>query len=446
MRSVPATLADLIAPSGCEIRRDHLRLDGHYARVLAVTAYPRLVSPGWLSLLVESDLPIELSLHVRPLASADMVRALGVQIARLQSSRLAALRGERVADPEREIALEDAERLRERLQRGEERLFAVSLYLLLRAKSPRELDELTRRVEEQLDALLAHSRRALWEQERGFVSCLPEARDALLVPRNLDTSALAATLPFVGPSMAMETGMLVGLAGAGQTPVLLDPFDRSLDNANLVVIAPAGAGKSFFCKLLVLRQLINGTDCIAVDPENEYRPLAEAAGGQVVRLAASSAHHLNPFDLPLGCTERPARETGGRRGRSAGRAGDRAARPARSHAVRARASRSGQPARSTTTSEPCSTAPFTGPTRGRASPPTWPPMAGPHRCWAICGHVLATCLVRWPPAWPCVSTATSRARSSPACSLDRRTSSSTGRWWSSTSSSSTTSCARWPST
>jgi conjugal transfer ATP-binding protein TraC len=292
------TLADLIAPSAYEIRRDHVRLDGHYARVLAVTAYPRLVSPGWLSLLVESDLPIELSLHVRPLASADMVRALGVQIARLQSSRLAALRGERVGDPEREIALEDAERLRERLQRGEERLFAVSLYLLLRAKSPRDLDELTRRVEEQLDALLAHSRRALWEQERGFVSCLPQAQDALLVPRNLDTSALAATLPFVGPSLAMETGMLAGVAGAGQTPVLLDPFDRSLDNANQVVIAPAGAGKSFFCKLLALRQLVNGTDCIVVDPEDEYRPLAEAVGGQVIRLAASSAHQLNPFDLP----------------------------------------------------------------------------------------------------------------------------------------------------
>jgi hypothetical protein len=197
------SLADLIAPSGCEVRWDHLRLDGQYARALAVTAYPRLVGPGWLGLLVESDLPVELSLHVRPLASADMVRALGVQIARLQASRLAALRGERVADPEREIALEDAERLRERLQRGQERLFAVGLYLLLRAKTLHQLDELTRRVEEQLDALLAHSRRALWEQEQGFRGCLPEGRDQLLVPRNLDTSALAATLPFVGPSLAM---------------------------------------------------------------------------------------------------------------------------------------------------------------------------------------------------------------------------------------------------
>jgi hypothetical protein len=291
-------LADLIAPSGCEVRADHLRLDGQYARVLVVTAYPRLVSPGWLSLLVETDLPIEASVYVQPLASAEMVRILGIQIARLQSSRLAALRGERVADPEREIALEDAERLRERLQRGEERLFSVSLYLLVRAKSVRQLDELTRRVEEQLDALLAHSRRALWEQERGFRSCLPEARDQLMVSRNLDTSALAATLPFVGPSLTMDSGMLVGLASTSQTPVLLDPFDRSLDNANLVVVAPAGAGKSFFCKLLMLRQLINDTDCIAIDPENEYSRVAEAADGQVVRLAASSAHRINPFDLP----------------------------------------------------------------------------------------------------------------------------------------------------
>jgi conjugal transfer ATP-binding protein TraC len=291
-------LADLVAPSSYEIRTDHLRLDGQYVRALAVTAYPRLVTPGWLSILAESDLPIELSVHVRSLASADMVRALSLQVARLQSSRLAQLRGERIADPEREIALEDAERLRERLQRGEERLFAVSLYLLLRAKSRRELDEFTRRAEQQLDALLAHSRRALWEQDRGFLSCLPEAVDALLVPRNLDTSAVAATLPFVGPSLAMESGMLYGVATHKQAPVILDPFDQSLDNANLVVVAPAGSGKSFSSKLLALRQLVNGTHCIAVDPEDEYRAVAEAVGGQVIRLAASSSHRLNPFDLP----------------------------------------------------------------------------------------------------------------------------------------------------
>src|SRR5260370_19590469 len=96
----------------------------------------------------------------------------------------------------------------------------------------------------------------------------------------------------------MDSGMLVGLARTSQTPVVLDPFDRSLDNANLAVIAPAGSGKSFFCKLLMLRQLCSGSECIAIDPENEYGRVAEAADGQVVRLAASSAHRINPFDLP----------------------------------------------------------------------------------------------------------------------------------------------------
>jgi len=81
------------------------------------------------------------------------------------------------------------------------------------------------------------------EQDRGFLSCLPEAVDALLVPRNLDTSAVAATLPFVGPSLAMESGMLYGVATHKQAPVILDPFDQSLDNANLVVVAPAGAAR-----------------------------------------------------------------------------------------------------------------------------------------------------------------------------------------------------------
>jgi len=309
------TLADLVAPGACEVRADHLRLDGQYARVLAVTLYPRTVTPGWLAPLVEGDLPIEVSVHVRPLQSADMVRALGQQIARLQSSRLAQARGERIADPEREIALEDAERLRDRLQRGDERIFSVSLYILVRGSTRRELDELTRRVETQLDGMLAHSRRAHWEQERGFRSCLPEGRDQLLVSRNLDTSALAATLPFVGSSLSMERGVLYGMAPRTQAPIIVDPFDDTLDNYHPVVIAPSGSGKSYFVKLMALRTLIVGVDYLVVDPEDEYRALAQEVGGQLVRLAPSSPQHINPLDLVL---PEPSAEVGGPDGVLAG--------------------------------------------------------------------------------------------------------------------------------
>jgi hypothetical protein len=292
------TLADLIAPAGAEIRRDHLQLDAHYARVLVVTGYPRTVAAGWLAPLVEElDMPLEFSLHVRPLTSADMVRALGVQIAKLESSRRVDVLAQRITDPERDIGLEDAERLRNALQRGDERVFSVSLYLLLRAPSRRTLDEATRRIETQLDGLLTHSRVALFEQERGFRSCLPEGRDRLLVPRNLDTSSLAISLPLTSSSLVMERGVLYGVAAQSQSPIIIDPFDSSFLNYNLAVIAPSGSGKSYFTKLLALRHLVAGTEFLVIDPEDEYRAVSDAVGGMVVRLAASSPHRLNPLDL-----------------------------------------------------------------------------------------------------------------------------------------------------
>jgi conjugal transfer ATP-binding protein TraC len=292
------TLADLVAPAGADVRRDHLQLDAHYVRVLVVTGYPRTVAAGWLSPLVEElDLPLEVSLHIRPLASGDMVRALGLQIAKLESSRRVDMLAQHITDPERDIGLEDAERLRNALQRGDERVFSVSLYVLLRAPTKRALDEATRRLETQLDGLLTHSRVALFEQERAFRSCLPEGRDRLLVPRNLDTSSLAISLPLASSSLVMERGVLYGVAAQSESPIIIDPFDSSFLNYNLAVIAPSGSGKSYFTKLLALRHLVAGTEFLVIDPEDEYRAVADAVGGQIVYLAASSPHRLNPLEL-----------------------------------------------------------------------------------------------------------------------------------------------------
>src|SRR5262249_16882484 len=138
---------DLISPAAVEVARDHLRLDHQYARTLVVTGYPRTVSPGWLASLIDFEEPLEISLHLYPLDTGQMVSTLTHKMVQLHSSRLLAARGGRLADPEREVAYEDAERLRDSLQRGEEKVFSVSVYVLLRAASLAVLDTLTRRVE-----------------------------------------------------------------------------------------------------------------------------------------------------------------------------------------------------------------------------------------------------------------------------------------------------------
>jgi conjugal transfer ATP-binding protein TraC len=292
------SVADLIAPAAVEVARDHLRLDSQFVRTLVVTGYPRTVSPGWLAPLIDFEEPIELSLHLYPLETTQMVSTLSHKLVQLHSSRLLAARGGRLPDPEREVAYEDAERLRDALQRGEEKIFSVGLYILLRAGSLAALDALTRKVELTLGGMLAHARTAILEQDTAFQSCLPQGQDQLLLYRNLDTSSVATMFPFSSSSLTMERGVLYGIAKHNHSPVIVDPFDESLENANMVVFATSGAGKSYFTKLMALRNLLLGVDFLIIDPEDEYCALCVAVDGQYVRLASSSSQHLNPFDLP----------------------------------------------------------------------------------------------------------------------------------------------------
>lgn len=296
------SVADLIAPAAIEVARDRLRIDHQYARTLAVTGYPRTVEAGWLTPLIDFEEPLEISTHVHPLETSQMVSSLSHKLVQLHSSRLFEARGGRLSNPEREVAYEDAERLRDALQRGDEKVFSVSIYILVRANTLPALDDLTRRVESTLDGMLARSRIAIFEQDGGFHSCLPEGQNRLHVYRNLDTSSLATAFPFASSTLTMQRGVLYGIARHNHSPVIVDPFDPSLENANMVVFAKSGAGKSYFTKLTALRCLLLDIDFMVIDPEDEYRTICDAVGGQYIRLASASIQHLNPFDLSPGAT------------------------------------------------------------------------------------------------------------------------------------------------
>jgi type IV secretory pathway VirB4 component len=294
------TVADLVAPGGFDDERDHIRLERQRTRTLAIDGWPRLVPAGWLDPLINFRAPLDISLHLQPLETAEAVRLLTHKMVEMRSSEMLAEKSGRLAASDEQTAFRDAEKLREKLQRGEEKVFSVGLYVQVRARSMAALDELTTTLEGEIGGMPAQSRMVLWEQVAGFRSCLPDGVDELLVHRNLDTTSVATMFPFSSLSLSMENGVLYGISHGTNMPVVLDPFDRSFENANLVVFAKSGAGKSYFCKLMALRNLYAGVDFVIIDPEDEYRRLATAAGedGQYFRLSSSSGQHLNPFDLP----------------------------------------------------------------------------------------------------------------------------------------------------
>jgi type IV secretory pathway VirB4 component len=132
--------------------------------------------------------------------------------------------------------------------------------------------------------------------EHGFNSTSPMGLDELEIFRNMNTGPLSTTFPFSSSDLTSNEGILYGLNRHNDSLVIFDRF--SLPNANSVVFAISGAGKSYSVKLEMLRYLMMGVDIIVIDPENEYEELTKTVGGSYLRVSLTSDRRINPFDLP----------------------------------------------------------------------------------------------------------------------------------------------------
>ena len=142
---------------------------------------------------------------------------------------------------------------------------------------------------------MIYTKEALLQMEQGFTSTLPIYLDELSVTRNLDTGSISSTFPFTSSELTANKGILYGINRHNNSLILFDRF--SLENANMVVFAKSGAGKSYAVKLEILRSLMFDTDILIIDPENEYKDLCEAVGGSFINLNIKSDQKINPLDL-----------------------------------------------------------------------------------------------------------------------------------------------------
>ena len=290
------TLRDLISPSSIEIQSDHFRLGTRYGRTIYVYGYPRTLSTGWLSPLINIDEVLDISIYIYPVDTTVVMKNLRKKVTQLEADiSLNAEKG-RIRNPETDAAIQDAEELRDQLQLGYEKFFRFGLYVTLWADSLDELNYVQHKIETMFGQLMIFSKVATSQQEQGMNTTMPMATDQLQIRRNMNTSAISTSFPFTSADLTQERGILYGVNMHNQGLVIFDRF--TLENANLVVFAKSGAGKSFAVKLEAIRSMMMGTEIVIIDPENEYQKLSDAVGGSYVRLSLNSDVRINPFDLP----------------------------------------------------------------------------------------------------------------------------------------------------
>lgn len=290
------TLRDTIAPSSLEVQSAYFRLGTRYGRTLYVYGYPRQIYTGWLSSIINVDEVIDISMFIYPVESQVVLNNLRKKVTQLEASMQINSEKGRVRDPGLEAAIQDAEELRDQLQVGAERFFRYGLYVTMYADSLDELNFVQHKIESIFGNQMVYSKVASSQQEQGLNSTVPQLADQLQIRRNMNTGAISTSFPFTSADLTQEKGVLYGINMHNNGLVIFDRY--SLENANMVVFAKSGAGKSFTVKLEALRSMMTGADVIIIDPENEYQRLAEAVGGSYIRLSLNSDVRINPFDLP----------------------------------------------------------------------------------------------------------------------------------------------------
>ncbi len=299
-----ATIKDLIAPSAMKVNANYIQIGSSFAKTIFVIAYPKYLRTSWFSPIINIDFPMDISIFMHPVDTREIMKTLRKSATQVESQINIEQEEGKIRDPMKETAIQNIEELRDQLMQGTEKFFRVGIYITVYGLDVKEIDKSSKELEAILEAQMVYVKPAVLRAEQGFSSTLPLGNDELDIANNLNTSPLSTTFPFVSSDLSSNDGILYGINRHNNSLILFDRF--KMENANMVVFAKSGAGKSYSIKLEAFRSMMMGTNIIIIDPENEYKYLCETVGGTFIKISLNSDSRLNPFDLPkLGEDEDP---------------------------------------------------------------------------------------------------------------------------------------------
>src|SRR3989339_2273972 len=234
---------DIIAPPYIGITQDHIKLGERFAKSFFVFSYPRYLNTGWLTPVIDLSSPMDISFFVHPISSELVLKKLRKKITEVSSEILEREEKGLVRDPGLEIAYKDIENLRDKLMTAQEKMFRFGLYITVYEKTEKELKDTELTLRSIFESRLIYIKPALFRQKEGFISTSPYGMDLLDVHVPMDTEPLSTSFPFISFDLSSNEGILYGVNRHNNSLVLFDRF--SLENANMVVFAKSGSGKSY---------------------------------------------------------------------------------------------------------------------------------------------------------------------------------------------------------
>lgn len=293
---------DYIAPSYINISNPkYIEIDNTYYSALIIVNYYREYTDLILKNLIDSNVNMNISIFYEKKDSYKTIRELtyhignvGVDLGNINKNR-----------QDIEIAAftyNDAKYIRKEMQVNNEELYFLNIYLIIYSKNKKELEYLLNKIQGITQSKGLISKRAYFRQEQAFLSCMPIMQNnediKKISKRNILTSSLVSTYPFISSSIFDDEGIFIGTNIENNSLVLIDRYNtQKYKNANMCIFGTSGAGKSFYTKLLILRNRLLGIEQYIIDPDREYINLCKNLNGTLLKIGPTSTTYINIFDI-----------------------------------------------------------------------------------------------------------------------------------------------------
>ena len=287
-----------ISPSYREFKWINYNISWIFWRTYYVQSYPSYIDALWTRDMFSFYSKWDMSFFIYPEDDASMQSVLKQKSTQLKAQINESLQKWITLDTEIEQQYKDVEMIRQKLTTREERYFETSYYINLYDEDQNKLKETSRKLEQKIGWYWIRVKPAIQRMDEWFNSSLPICKDDLWIARSAVTSSLAGSFPFISNDLVSQTWILYWMNSSTGSLVIFDRFKSDLPNMNSTILATSGAWKSFLVKLEIIRYLINGIDCIVIDPENEYKNLCTRMWWTYINVATSSQQYINPFDIP----------------------------------------------------------------------------------------------------------------------------------------------------
>jgi len=289
-------IKELIAPPGSEFQTDYFQIGNIFGRSFIILDYPSYLFSGWLEKIINLDEALNISLYIYPMETSVVLKELEKQLARISAQMAEREEAGKVRSPELEAAYRNVEELRDLLVQAEEKMVKLGFYLTLYENDKKALDLKTQKIIKNLESNLITVKTIMFQQKEAFFTTLPLCLDKLQSNYQLNTSTASSFFPFISSDLIDDEGVFLGVNLQNAGLVILNRWQY--ENPHLVILARSGSGKSYTAKLEVMRNLMMGTDVLILDPENEYRSIAEIYNGSFISLSLKGENTFNPLDLP----------------------------------------------------------------------------------------------------------------------------------------------------